>query len=230
MTSRDFIQAEAANTGRIVLYREGIFWKAYERSAFAVCSQIRPFKPTRRSLKTLGGGELVSIGFPVRTEDTVLAGLERLSVEPERLELRAASPIDVAQFEAWKASVPLAPSRPVRAAEPAPQSGAAGISASSSVSTCAVAAPASGAAGPSLSGGGTAAADDPAPAYAGIPAVQECDSPAGNVPSSPGCGADFTLTAACRVADSLRRFDLADKTPMECMLFVSRLKKMLADR
>ena len=64
MTSKDFIRAEAENTDRIILYREGLFWKAYERSAFAVCTQIRPFKPTKRSLKTLDGGELISIGFP----------------------------------------------------------------------------------------------------------------------------------------------------------------------
>lgn len=268
MTSRDFVQAEAENTDRIVLYREGLFWKAYERSAFAVCSQIRPFKPTKRSLKTLGGGELISIGFLTRTEDTVLAGLERLSVEPERLELRAASPIDVAQFEAWKASVPLAPSRPVRAAEPAPQAGSpapsasvsasagfpqagaaasahvcgggSDISASSSVSACAAAAPASRAAEPSLPGGGTAAGGpfrlivpsgggaatgDPAPAYAGIPARQECD-PVTGLPVI-----DRTdVTAARRVADALRRFDLADKTPMECMLFVSELKRLLSPK
>ena len=29
MTSRDFLSAESANTDRIVLYREGLFWKAY---------------------------------------------------------------------------------------------------------------------------------------------------------------------------------------------------------
>lgn len=238
MTSRDFVQAEAGNTGRIILYREGLFWKAYERSAFAVCSQIRPFKPTKRSLKTLGGGELVSIGFPTRTEDTVLAGLERLSAEPERLELRAASPIDVAQFEAWKASVPLAPSRPVHAAAQAPQSGSPAPSASvgaipsSSCSSGASAvlpqsgppapAPLPGMAGPSPSGG--TAAGVSAPAYAGIPARQECAPVSG-----PSLGRT-DVAAACRVADALMNFDLASKTPVECMLFVSELQKLLSPK
>lgn len=206
MTSRDFVQAEAANTDRIVLYREGLFWKAYERSAFAVCSQIRSFKPTKRSLKTLGGGELISIGFLTRTEDTVLEGLERLEVGPERLELRAASPIDTVQFEAWKASVPLAPSRPVRAAEPAPQSGSPAPSGSVGAS-----------AGLPQSG-----ASVPAPAYAGIPARQECN-PVTGLPVIDRAD----VTTACRVADALKNFDLASKTPMECMLFVSELQKLL---
>ena len=233
MTSRDFVQAEAGNTGRIILYREGLFWKAYERSAFAVCTQIRPFKPTKRSLKTLGGGELVSIGFPSRTEDTVLAGLERLSVEPERLELRAASPIDVAQFEAWKASVPLAPSRPA----PAP-SCTVGASAVLPQSRLPASAPLPGTAGPSPSGGiaaggpfppvvpsgGGAAAGAPAPAYAGIPARQECAPVSG-----PSLGRT-DVAAACRVADALMNFDLASKTPVECMLFVSELQKLLSPK
>lgn len=108
MTSKDFIRAEAENTDRIILYREGLFWKAYERSAFAVCMQVRPFKPTKRSLKTLGGGELISIGFLSSTEDRVLDGLTRLETEPDRLVLSARRPIVVEEFEAWKASVPLA--------------------------------------------------------------------------------------------------------------------------
>ena len=33
----------------------------------------------------------------------------------------------------------------------------------------------------------------------------------------------------CRVAEAVRRFNQAEKTPMECMLFISELKKMLAN-
>lgn len=57
MTSKDFIEAEAGNNGSIILYREGLFWKAYEKSAYAVCTQIKPLKAIKRRLKSLGGGE-----------------------------------------------------------------------------------------------------------------------------------------------------------------------------
>ena len=63
MTSKDFIEAEAGNNGSIILYREGLFWKAYEKSAYAVCTQIKPLKAIKRRLKSLGGGEIVSVGF-----------------------------------------------------------------------------------------------------------------------------------------------------------------------
>ncbi len=78
MTSRELIAAEANNTDRIALYREGLFWKAYERSAYALCTQVRPFKPTRKILKTLAGGDIVSVGFPTHAADRILAGLRRL--------------------------------------------------------------------------------------------------------------------------------------------------------
>ena len=39
--------------------------------------------------------------------------------------------------------------------------------------------------------------------------------------------ADFTLSTACVVAERIRQFNLAESTPMECMLFISDLKKTL---
>jgi len=80
MTSRELIAAEANNTDRIALYREGLFWKAYERSAYALCTQVRAFKPTRKILKTLAGGDIVSVGFPAIAADRILAGLRRLDL------------------------------------------------------------------------------------------------------------------------------------------------------
>lgn len=60
MTSQDFIRAEAENTDRIILYKEGLFWKAYERSADIPDMQVRPFKPTEKSLKSFGGGHMAA--------------------------------------------------------------------------------------------------------------------------------------------------------------------------
>lgn len=118
MTSQDFIRAEAENTDRIILYKEGLFWKAYERSAYILCMQVRPFKPTKKSLKSLDGGHIVSVGFPWKHEQKHIGALERLESGDERLTLAAASAIDPADFEAWKALLPLhTPAAPRRAGE-----------------------------------------------------------------------------------------------------------------
>lgn len=218
MTSRDFIRAESANTDRIILYREGLFWKAYERSAFAVCSQIRSFKPTRRVLKALGGGDLISIGFPSASEERILAGLTRLETSPQRLVVEAPGPIVVAEFEAWKSSVPLAnPSEgsaavrhddsPLRRPE---QRGAAGTAASDRPAA--------------VQDRGCAAAVQ---GSAGVAAVRAEECRAGYPAAGPQGGPDSALTKSCEVAERIREFDLASSTPVECMMLLLELKRIL---
>ncbi len=114
MTSRELIAAEANNTDRIALYREGLFWKAYERSAYALCTQVRRFKPTRKILKTLAGGDIVSVGFPAIAADRILAGLQRLDFpsaasagSATRMLLVAPHPIVERDFLAWKSALPI---------------------------------------------------------------------------------------------------------------------------
>lgn len=55
MTSKEIIALEDSNTGCINLYKEGLFWRAYERSAYALCTRVHPFKAMKRQLKVLSG-------------------------------------------------------------------------------------------------------------------------------------------------------------------------------
>ncbi len=184
MTSKDFIHAEADNTDRIILYKEGLFWKAYERSAYILCHQVRPFKPTKKSLKSLDGGEIVSVGFPWKHEEKYIGALERLESGDERLTLAAASAIDPADFEKWKAELPLL-ALPAKSKTETAEGKEQGIPAASGV-----------------------------PAD-GVRAVSEV--PAGHI--SP--------MAALAAAERIKAFNLAESTPLECMLLISELKKTL---
>ena len=287
MTSQDFIRTEAANTDRIILYREGLFWKAYERSAFAVCSQVRAFKTTKKALKTLGGGHLVSIGFPAASENAVCGALECISREQDRVVFAAPRAVDAAEFEVWKAAQPLkeavrrtktavaAVDADVAAAAAADAGagfggaagvagGAAGVAGGAVADIAGTGAVAAGpgfvsgsgfAAGPGIVSGtgiavaGNSAASGPLPEFvsgpgiAAGPGIAVAGNPAASGPlpeermrspseaeSRPGmryAEADFSLTAACRVAGALKEFNLAEKTPLECMMFLSELKKMI---
>ena len=64
MTTNEILQLEENNTNLVVLYREGMFWKAYERSAYLICTQIHPFRVTTRYISKLAGAAIASIGFP----------------------------------------------------------------------------------------------------------------------------------------------------------------------
>lgn len=289
MTSQDFIRTEAANTDRIILYREGLFWKAYERSAFAVCSQVRAFKTTKKALKTLGGGHLVSIGFPAASENAVCGALECISREQDRVVFAAPRAVDAAEFEVWKAAQPL--KEAVRRTKTAVAAvDAAAVAAVAAVDAAAVAAADAGAgfggaagvaggvaadiagtgavaagpgfvsgsgfaagpgfvSGPGIAVAGNSAASGPLPEFvsgpgiAAGPGIAVAGNPAASGPlpeermrspseaeSRPGmryAEADFSLTAACRVAGALKEFNLAEKTPLECMMFLSELKKMI---
>lgn len=202
MTSREYVAAEAGNTERIILYREGLFWRAYERSAFALCTQVKSFKPTRKVLKTLDGADLISAGFPIGGEKSIMQGFQLLASEPERLVFAALRPIVEKEFRAWKATIPLSGLR--RTDTPR----------------------------------GVAPATPPDSKAAELPQPMESDSigrqqaaSVASVEETPATygEADFSLSVACRVADSIRCFNLADKTPMECMIFISELQKMLVD-
>ena len=63
MTYREILDREETNTDKLYLYREGMFLKAYERSAFLCHTYVHPFKLSRRFIKTVNR-HVVSLGFP----------------------------------------------------------------------------------------------------------------------------------------------------------------------
>lgn len=213
MTSRDFIAAEADNTDRIILYREGLFWKAYERSAFALCSQVRPLKPTRKVLKSLNGGDLISVGFPSAGESATLGGLAVIERSDDRLTVSAPRPLDEREFRVWKNAVPV--KVPVPKPEPVgAASGAAGVvGADTSVAGVVD--------NPDVSGFGAACQSVLRFLFRAFRTGGHCDA------SSAGAAGE---TVESRIVRSLEEFNLADKTPMECMLFISELKNSLVER
>ena len=66
MTVKEIIQIENGNRNTIILLREGIFWRAYEKSAYAFSMQVHPYKPTRKWVIAVKQ-DVVSLGFPVST-------------------------------------------------------------------------------------------------------------------------------------------------------------------
>lgn len=73
MTFREIIDREEQNTDSIWLYREGMFMKAYERSAFFAHSLIHEFKLSKRYIKTVNM-DVISLGFLEQTVPKWLNG------------------------------------------------------------------------------------------------------------------------------------------------------------
>lgn len=63
MTFHEIISNESQNEDSIYLYSEGMFMKAYERSAFFAHTLIHEFKLSKRYIKTVNM-DVISLGFP----------------------------------------------------------------------------------------------------------------------------------------------------------------------
>ena len=74
MTKLEICTLEASNPGQVYLYPEGAFYKAYQKSAWLLCTRVHPFKVSARGLKGLDG-PLLSVGFPQSSLDKFSAGL-----------------------------------------------------------------------------------------------------------------------------------------------------------
>lgn len=157
------LQDEQQNNGaHIRLYAEGVFYKAYERSAWVACRVLHPFMVKKRAVRKVGQ-EVVSIGFP-KASLSKWAGTRR--VEPIGddcvviyMNDDEALPFAADEYEAWKAGIDLAVKEAVNE-----------------------------------------------------PEVQQTAA---------------VGTVEAEVCQAIRRFPIESKNPIECMLFVAELKRML---
>ena len=106
MTSKEVIKSESENIGTIILYREGMFWKAYEHSAWFVCTFVRPLKVSKKRVKLLDGAEMVSVGFPDMSLETMMKGHTLVSSSGEELYYASVNDFNRTLFDEWKASLP----------------------------------------------------------------------------------------------------------------------------
>lgn len=103
MTKLEIAAIEKLNEGVVNLYAEGTFYKAYEQSAYILCTYVRPLKVSARPLKGWEG-LLLSVGFPISALEKWTAGAEVSVVSDKALRLRIPRLIDMDGYAAWRAS------------------------------------------------------------------------------------------------------------------------------
>jgi hypothetical protein len=75
MLIREILKIENTNTtGRINLFKEGIFWRVYQKSAYLFIKQIKDLKALKKFYKVVNS-EVVYAGFP----DTILPQIQELA-------------------------------------------------------------------------------------------------------------------------------------------------------
>ncbi len=215
MTMNDIIATERRNTDRIYLYLEGIFWKVYERSAFAFIHRISRYKPSKRFIKYLDTS-IVSLGFPDASRSKVLGDRPLIQATDDLLILEA-GPIGVEEFERWKESLPLIVPKNTTPPSVGRTTYTATIYDGERVPPRRVTLPPV----PAVESvpRRETAAQHPPHSSASLPSASSATPPPTENRNSGGVGEN--------VLRDLRNFSVENATPLECLLFVSSLKKQL---
>lgn len=101
MTKLEIVAQEQLNEGVLNLYEEGAFYKAYQQSAFILCTNTDfPFKVSVKPLKGLNG-PLLSVGFPVSSLEKWTVGGELEVVSAKCLRVHYSFPVDLSGYESW---------------------------------------------------------------------------------------------------------------------------------
>ena len=101
MTFKEILLREDQNEDSIWLYREGIFMKAYERSAYFAHTLIHEFKLSRRYIKTVNM-DVISLGFPEQTVPKWLNGYMYEYIQDGLIRCRMRKKFDEVEFHNWK--------------------------------------------------------------------------------------------------------------------------------
>lgn len=109
MTVFDKLQevASCAKENRILLFREGMFWKAYQEAAYLFVTYLKPYQVNKNYVKKIGM-DVFSLGFPVPSTSKILSGAS-YSEEGERIWIDVNSLYDEAKYVLWRETVNLQP-------------------------------------------------------------------------------------------------------------------------
>ena len=222
---------ERADACEVLLYPEGIFYKAYGYSAFRFVRWIRPYQVKKRAYKKLGA-QMCYMGFPQAALDGLLGADFRADrMDDGTVVIRGAfGPVEPEAYDAWVSSIPLSvpkPRVPAGSAPCLPVCSASGVPAGSAPCLPVGSAPGVPVSpAPSLDAPGVdvpLSGDRPETLWAGNYGGGVAEAAlAGN-----GATAAAEPSRETEVLGRLHAFALEAATPLECMLFLSSLKKTL---
>ena len=88
MDLKQKLALETAESTYIYLYREGLFWKAYERSAIKFMQTITAYQVNTRFCKVVNM-EVISLGFPDAVLPKILENREYDKIDEKQLAIRS---------------------------------------------------------------------------------------------------------------------------------------------
>lgn len=105
MKLSDILMQETPGSPDIYLYREGLFWKAYEYSAYKFVRTVRAYHPQKKWMKGLAC-DIVSLGFPDSVFAEIIQGKTAEQEDEKKWIIRGTEPAGEEAFERWKEGLP----------------------------------------------------------------------------------------------------------------------------
>lgn len=104
---QEILSKESENTHILHFYREGVFFKAYEHSAYLFVKNVKPFMVKKRFVKSVNQ-EVVSIGFPTNSLHNYFEK-DKIQEDENTAEVVLAESVDLVDFDEWKKAIELVP-------------------------------------------------------------------------------------------------------------------------
>lgn len=99
----EILSKEQENGRTIYFYREGVFYKAYEQSAYLFVKYVKPFLVKKKHIKSVNQN-IVSVGFPTKSLINYFPK-EKIKEAGNTAEVELDEMINQAEFISWKEAI-----------------------------------------------------------------------------------------------------------------------------
>lgn len=106
---QEILKTESENTDKIHFYREGVFYKAYEKSAYLFVTHVKPFMVKKLFVKSVNQ-EVVSIGFPTNSLRNYFEA-DKIQEKDNEAEVPLDVAVNLSDFESWRENVAVTPAK-----------------------------------------------------------------------------------------------------------------------
>ncbi len=107
MKIKEILQIEQKNTNFIFLHKEGLFWRAYERSAYFFTLYIKEYQIIKKFYKNVNS-EVVYLGFHSNSLEQILQSVNKKNVQKSEKQIIVDNfQLDINKFIFWKSEIKL---------------------------------------------------------------------------------------------------------------------------
>ena len=107
MLISEIIKEEESNLQNIFFHKEGLFWRAYEHSAYQVVTHLKELKVIKKCFKVAGNKEIVFVGVPEKTLSKITANKNITENADKRITIKLETSLIEDEYNSWKNNIQL---------------------------------------------------------------------------------------------------------------------------